>query len=1053
MRQKKCCAVLMVLLGIALCLPGLPAGAADRTELVDNGGFERRFADGTPGAWIFSDKENTGVQSTGGYENSAYLQLGGTSSNYALQSIAGIRGGEAYTFSACVRTASPAKAVLKIEWYALENGNLSSISSTEHIFTDAVSAWGNVMFSTTAPAGVAYARVLIRKMGSGAVGWDNVSLMGVYEKRMVTSTEVKPPAEGATECLWNGGFEEITDGEAVRWDKSSGSYFSLETVRPFNKTTSFLLESNSTDASPWLRQVYTAVEGGSLYQLSYWVSPFLSQGYFSFKLEFYNSTACSSATHISANVCPGTNASDGVWRQIVIPIRMPNNCKSIAVYPRLYDAVGRVYLDDVSLVKTEARTPLSLLTDAIFYYSDRTEDGVATVQSTAFYTEGSADKVVFEFLDSQNAVKKSETVSFAGGKADFRFPLSLLDKTGTAYSVHARALSQNGTVVAEQTVPVYKYPRPGMLDKDGNCRIDGEIFTPVISYHHHPNDYSKAAAMGVNVVQSYGMSGTQILDEAAKYNIKVLMILYDGMKPAGHPENIEKTKAIVKEVKDHPALFGYAVMDEPYYNYTAPEDWLFASYKTIRDIDSYHPVYVCENTREHLNQSQKYVDVLCIDPYIADNSDAVLTHVYDETVFAVENTEPGKPVYALLQAFDFKGYFPTGKELRHQMYQAFMGGAKGVGYFAFNDSKDGKKLSETELWNSICDFTADELEPAIYGFAQDTVCTKQLGTNVDAAWWNKGEQTTLLLLNHKDSAQTGTLSLAGLVEGADVAEILGDGIGTLNGTSFTYHIGASEAVRFTLCKTDAPWNGNLFTGSSDAELSIVEKTVYNLREGERYSLHFRAKCSDPARAPRLRLTFSSTANTASSTAFSSQAILSGIDAVPSFGTTDWQSYEITFRVPEGANTVTLLLGSVTGGVYASPQLLRETQEISFYSGADVKESACAVNETVRGTVRAKSYYLAAIRGERKERATEATGFVCRKHEAEEKMHVFVPLYTQMEKGCLTLVSAELRSLEKGGYACILQSIPSVDSPIFGKTLLVSMTGLSPFSKTETFTVK
>ncbi len=1053
MRQKKCCAVLLVLLCIALCLPGLPAGAADKTELLDNGGFERTFSDGTPGAWIFSDKENTGVQSTGGYENSAYLQLGGTSSNYALQSIAGIRGGGAYTFSACVRTASPAKAILKIEWYALVDGQLSVLSPTEHIFSDAATQWGTVTLSVTAPAGAAYARVLIRKMGSGAVCWDSVSLMGAYEKQMVASTEVKPPAEGATECLWNGGFEEIKDGEALHWDKSSGQYFSLETVRPFSKTTSFLLESNSTDASPWLRQVYTAVEGGSLYQLSYWVSPFLSEGYFSFKLEFYNSTACSSATHISANVCPGTNASDGVWRQIVIPIRMPDNCKSIAVYPRLYDAVGRVYFDEVSLVKTEARTPLSLSTDAIFYYSDRTEDGVATVESTPFYTDGSTSEVEFSLLDAAGAVKKKETVSFANEKAEFSFPLSLLETEQSEYTVRARALDAGHTAVWERTVPVYKYPRPGMLDKEGNCIVDGEIFTPVISYHHHPRDYDKASAMGVNVVQSYGMTGTAILDEAAKYNIKVLMILYEGMKPAGHPENIEKTRALVSEVKDHPALFGYAVMDEPYYNYTAPEDWLFASYKTIRDIDSYHPVYVCENTREHLAQSQKYVDVLGIDPYIADKSDEVLTLVYDETVFAVENTEPGKPVYALLQAFDFKGYFPTGEELRHQMYQAFMGGAKGVGYFAFNDSKDGKKLSETELWNSICDFTANELEPAIYGFAQDTACTKQLGTNVNAAWWNKGTETTLLLLNHTNTAQSGTLSLTGLSTGADVAGILGDGIGTLNGTSFTYHIGASGAVRFTLCKTDAPWNGNLFTGSSDAELSIIEKTVYNLREGERYSLHFQAKCSDPTKAPRLRLTFSNTANTASSTAFSSQAILSGADAVPSFGTTDWQSYEITFRVPEGADTVTLLLGSVAGGVYASPQLLRETQNISFYSGADVKETACAVTETVRGTARTKTYYLAAIRGERKESAAEATGFVYRKHEAEGKMHVFVPLYTQTEKGCLTLVSAELRSLEKGGYACILQSIPSVDSPIFGKTLLVSMTGLSPFSKTETFTVK
>lgn len=1052
MKKVRVSIVLLLLLCVVQGMLPLPAGAAENpVDLVDNGDFARCFSDGSPGAWWLSDTTQMQMQSAGGFEDSAYLQLSGTSSNYASQGIGGISGGTSYTFSAYTRCVSPALPVLKIEWYALEDdGTPSFLSATEHVFYDVTVSWETVTLAVEAPAGASKGTLLIRKIGAGAVCWDAVRLTGALEKRTNITSELKPAVEGTVDCIVNGGFEKTEDGEAISWAKSSGNYFSLETVRPYNGNTSLRLESNDASASPWLRQVYTGVEGGSTYQLSLWAASMLSTGRFSVKLEFYNSTACSAATWILDTIAVGCETTNGIWKQVVIPIRMPDDCKSIAVYPRLFDAVGRVYLDDISLVKTETRSPLSLATDAIFYYSDRTEDGVATLESTAFYTEGSIAEAEFSFLDTDGTVQKTEKAVFTNGKAEFRFPLSLFKEERVEYTVTAKAYSASGSLVVEKSVPVYKYPRPGMLDKDGNYRIGGEVFTPVISYHHHPDDYDKAAAMGVNVVQSYGMSGTAILDEAAKHGIKVLMVLYDGMKPAGHPDNIEKTKALVEEVKNHSALFGYAVMDEPYFNYTAPEEWLHTSYQIIRNIDTVHPVYLCENTREHLKDSLKYADVIAIDPYIAGNSDSVLTHVLDETAYAVENTGNGKPVYALLQAFDFKEYFPTGEELRHQLYQAFLSGARGVGYYCFDDAKDGKDLDETEIWDTICSFASEELPEAAYGFSQGNACTKILGENADAAFWREGDETTLLVLNKTDAMQSGTLTVADLPENADVVRIIGDGVGTLNGTAFSYQIRAGAAVRYTLSGAGTPWNGNLLLDSSAEALSVIEKTVYNLREGERYAFSFRAQCSTPEKAPRVRLDFSNSANTASNTVFFARAVLDGIGANPAYGTTEWQSYEVTFRVPEGANQITLLLGSVSGGVYASPALRREAEGLSFYCGAEAVETVCQVEETADNASATKSYALASIRGEAAAQPSEADGVLYRVHTAKEKTLLFVPVYTETEEGMQSLLAAEVRRLEKGDYACILQ--PLSEKAVFVKPMRFTE-AMQPAEKTEEYRIQ
>jgi len=116
----------------------------------------------------------------------------------------------------------------------------------------------------------------------------------------------------------------------------------------------------------------------------------------------------------------------------------------------------------------------------------------------------------------------------------------------------------------------------------------------------------------------------------------------------------------------------------------------------------------------------KYVDVVCYDPYPATFDDSPTEFVYD--IMSLAKRTIRKPCYALLQAFEWRDYFPTTNELRHMWYQAAIAGANGYGYYAIYDAKYANNkavpLFDTELWPGIIDFNKNEVPNIISHFNQ-----------------------------------------------------------------------------------------------------------------------------------------------------------------------------------------------------------------------------------------------------------------------------------------------------------------------------------------------
>jgi hypothetical protein len=147
----------------------------------------------------------------------------------------------------------------------------------------------------------------------------------------------------------------------------------------------------------------------------------------------------------------------------------------------------------------------------------------------------------------------------------------------------------------------------------------------------------------------------------------------------------EKRKRLIAEIKtfrDHPALLGWYVSDEPNGNNITPGQ-LEEIYRTVRENDPWHPVSIV--FMAPFMSSIKYADALDIvmaDPYPIPNLPVTIV---GETSGQLKTEFKGKkPFWIVPQAFgggELWGREPTVQEIRSMTWQAIINGATGIQYF------------------------------------------------------------------------------------------------------------------------------------------------------------------------------------------------------------------------------------------------------------------------------------------------------------------------------------------------------------------------------------
>lgn len=776
-----------------------PVSADGTTDFIRNGSFEELNVDGSIASWSLLSGTvlgtNLEIVKTA-KDGEAALRMYADSGNMTVtQALTGLKGGTEYVFTSFIKADkfTESKAQLKIEFYA---GDKSITEGVKTDYTDTSREFKPWVVTFTAPATATRANILIRLLGGGDITWDSVSLVGQKateedvkeETTTVTPNPVTPtqPTEtkeeekepevflaGLPNTLNNGDFESDENSPnhgPWDWNPYKSDTWVDNTKSVYDKTfghnssRSVKVTNSEQGDNPYTYQEVEIIPGAS-YQLSAWI--YIEEdmpGYSSIKIEFYNDKPKDDpARHYSEGRMGQVKTTGKQWIQVLHSFTAPAEATKIKVYPRCY-GLGTFWVDDVMLCNTEKPSGVSVTTDEVFYYSDHTQPGVATaVLNTAVHPQIAGAPIDFRLTKDGVVLAEQLQVPTVDGKATFTYDVALLTEKQAEYKIEVSAADQTNEW------KIYKYDRPAYLSADGVYTKNGKVINPVFAYRYGSGEFESGVANGV-VVAQLGMptdrEGDELiaylkdaLDKAQEAGAMNMVALYRNMLPAGNDKNIETTKIVVEALKDHPALFAWMVMDETFNHIPNPFEDLRKSYITIRNIDPNHPVFVAEAT-DKMAEAGRYVDILCIDPYPG-NHDAPETFVAQQTQKAVAAVKGRKPVYSLLQAIDWQGYWPTGDEMRNMIYQSLVAGGSSFGYYKFRDSIGTTDLDETDVWPYITAFAQNEQQDAFDAFVYDKypIFSDEKNDDFWAVSFVKEGVLHVVVLNRKNTAQAVNIPL------------------------------------------------------------------------------------------------------------------------------------------------------------------------------------------------------------------------------------------------------------------------------------------------------
>lgn len=618
--------------------------------------------------------------------------------------------------------------------------------------------------------------------------------------------EVSAPFPGQTNRTTNPGFD--NNGEGWSYPSRLNNYVSFvdDPHEAGNTVVKFDL-TQTANINPYVEQ-YFPVVGGAEYQVSYRYMIVLNDGVTDYgratvKTEYYTDITLPGAGSTGEAYADAKEiVADGQWHEVSVKCYPTENTQYFCPMVRALDS-GKygytVYMDDVEVVMTMAPEAMSLDTGDVFFYNDMHGATFTASAKLDYYPELANGTVDFQVYDGATMIWEKKSVAISNGAASTYFSFSELMKEEYPYCVKAIMKYANGTEVNVQTQNIYVYSRPEYLGADGIYMKNGtEPFVPLwgdhVSRGVDPNAYTKVREAGINFIQIGTFTSAEAtldaLDAAEEAGLMCYLCLYRNMVPAGHADNIDLTTAILSDsrVVNHPALFGYLVMDEVYLNLTNPEEDMENSYRLIRMFDDKHPIMALEAVSNYYGKTEQFCDALMIDPYSSAENQSATKY----TKAAIEAVDGKKPVYVLLEAYyTTHGRYPTGNDLRNNNYQALIAGADCIGYYSITDSwytqSTGKWDTPVwnagdggELWNAMIEFGTKEWEIAIDHFIFENSPTFVQGLADDGTYryysWIKDGEIYMVVLGLKEANVDVAVSIAltngDMTVGAYTSEII-----------------------------------------------------------------------------------------------------------------------------------------------------------------------------------------------------------------------------------------------------------------------------------------
>jgi hypothetical protein len=291
------------------------------------------------------------------------------------------------------------------------------------------------------------------------------------------------------------------------------------------------------------------------------------------------------------------------------------------------------------------------------------------------------------------------------GRNILRLPFSL-NLPPSAYKVEAtiNTATIHGLIYLAKTDLIVLSYKPNEVKTDrltGGLIVNKLPFFPFGFYCYspvYPSLPEEEVVKGFNMISPYQKISNETLNERKAYmdrcaelGMKVHYNLLSVSGGGGVGSKIEglsdgdKRERLISEIKtfrDHPALLGWYISDEPNGTSVTPEQ-LEEIYKIVKENDPWHPVSIVFMVP--FLTAKKYSDALDIvmaDPYpIPDRPVTVPGEVADQ----LRKEFRGKrPFWIVPQAFgggELWSREPTIQEIRSMTWQSIINGATGIQYF------------------------------------------------------------------------------------------------------------------------------------------------------------------------------------------------------------------------------------------------------------------------------------------------------------------------------------------------------------------------------------
>lgn len=321
-------------------------------------------------------------------------------------------------------------------------------------------------------------------------------------------------------------------------------------------------------------------------------------------------------------------------------------------------------------------------------------DLLKTIRAELVATDLETSKVVFK---AQEAAKERLEVIFGLQK----LPIS-------RYEMQARLVA-NGQTLLEDRRPFITYQptafpplEPVKTSKavGDTLLVNGKPFLGRLVYHAGASD--RMREQGFNLVQCWGDNPDPVvgmmahLDAAQKAGMYGSVALFNNpYLNKGAEFDLPHLERVVNAVKNHPAVWGWDLIDEP--EPTMKPEAVQAAADLVRKLDPNHLVWVnlCRNAQ--ITDYFASQDLWSFDYY---PFPALTPFSFKTTWLNASDREVlgKKPMGAVLQTFNYNHNeirMPTPDELRTSAWLHIIHGYKWFGYYSYSDGEPSGSLSNT----------------------------------------------------------------------------------------------------------------------------------------------------------------------------------------------------------------------------------------------------------------------------------------------------------------------------------------------------------------------